>query len=137
MIDNFGESGYKINSLRLVMQAETYVHLGANKTGAEKGTMNDDLIIAAGLAFVAINLAIGRGNSNLIPFNANISFGKPGENTEPVVTNDFTAISPVISGKSPMPNQTQEEEIIKFAQTLMMPVVDSQMPAVIKKRSLL
>jgi hypothetical protein len=137
MIDNFGENGYKVKSMRLVMQAETYVHLGANKTGAEKGTMNDDLMIAAGLAFVGINLAISRGNSNLIPFNASVSFGRPGEHTEPVVTNDFTAVSPIVSGKAPMPNQNQEEELVRFCQTLMAPIVDSQMPSVVKKKKLL
>lgn len=137
MIDNFGENGFKIKSYRLVSQAETYVHLGTNKTGAEKGTMNDDLVMAAGLAFVGINMAISRENCSLIPFSASISFGKPGERPEHVTTNDFTAISPILSGKNPMPGQTQEEEMIKFSQSLMSPMMDSQMPSVVKKKNTL
>lgn len=137
MIDNFGEDGYKVKSHRLVSQAETYVHLGANKTGAEKGTMNDDLIIAAGLAFVGINLAVSRGNSNLIPFNAHINFGRPQTKQEIITTNDFTAVGPMATGKTPMPHQTQEEEIMRFSQTLLSPSLDSHMPRVVQKRKLL
>jgi len=134
MIDNLGEGGYKIKSNRLVTQAETYVHLGPNKTGAEKGTMNDDLIISAGLAFVGTNMAVSGQNNNLLPFNANVNFGAPGN--EIVETTDFTAISPIMSAKEPMPGQTQEEEIMRFSQTLMAPIIDSQMPSVVEKKKL-
>jgi hypothetical protein len=132
MIDNLGEGGYKIKSNRLVRQAETYVHLGANRTGAEKGTMNDDLVIAAGLAFVGVGLAIGRGDSNLLPFNPNLYFGKPGD--EPVTTNDFKAVGPMMSGSDPSPEQTQEMEIQQFTATLLAPITDSNIPAVVSKK---
>ena len=136
MIDNLGENGFIIHSNRLVTQAETYVHLGGNRTGAEKGTMNDDLIISAGLAFVGTNMAVSSKNNTLLPFNANVNFGMPQPGQEVIQTNDFVAICPIGSTKEPMPGQTQDEEMQRFAQTLLAPITDSQMPSVTQKKTL-
>lgn len=136
LIDNLGEGGYKIKSSRLVMQAETYIHLGPIKTGTEKG-MNDDLMIASGLAFVGINMAVCAEGNALIPyasFKANMNFGTP-EESDIVKVTDFKAMFPVGLNKQQNIQETQEQEIQRFAQTLMAPITDSQMPSVRVKKT--
>jgi hypothetical protein len=132
MTDYFGETGLLIKSRRLVTQAETYVHLSGTKTGAEKGSMNDDLVLASALAFIGINLAISRENSNLVPFlagNMNISSGPK----ESVVTNDYSAVTPIGSRPVDEYQQSIDSELGAFTNTLMAPFVDSR-PAVREKK---
>lgn len=135
LIDKLGDSGFRIKSHRLVTQAETYVHLSANKTGAEKGTMNDDLVVASGLAFVGVNLAVSRENCSLLPFtSASMNFSKPSDDQEPITTHDFNALNPIGTNDTPMSEQTKEEEIRRFSNSLIVPMTDRQMKPVTKKK---
>jgi len=70
LIDNLGENGYCIYSHRCRKQLETYVHLGGGRTGAETGSMNDDLPIALSLAFVGAEMAATQSNVLLLPYVA-------------------------------------------------------------------
>jgi len=135
MIDHLGENGFKIKSHRLIQQAETYVYLSSSKTGAEKGVgMNDDLIIAAGLAFIGINLAISRENCNLLPLtSSSMNFNRP-LLTEPVIVHDFNAVGPVGIRTAPSLYQTQEEELNRFTQSLIVPFTDQSAKAVVEKK---
>jgi len=137
LIDNLGEGGYKVKSHRLIIQAETYIHLGPNRTGAEKGSMNDDLMIASGLAFVGINMSICAENSAMVPFSslkASMNFGAPDPNIDVAKTTDYRAMFPMGVGKGQTIQETQEQEIQRFAQSLMVPVTDSQLPSVVVKK---
>jgi hypothetical protein len=134
MIDNLGETGYRIKSYRLAKQAETYVRLGLNKTGAEKG-MNDDLIIAAGLAFVGNNLAVSRESGSLLPFKTDINLNMPGSQQLDISQiKDFSVVAPVIIGSDSMPQEDQAMELNKFTASLVVPMTDRTMKTVSTQR---
>ena len=70
-------NGYKIYSRRLLKQANIYVRKkdrsgrDTNITEAEEGPGNhDDLVIAAGLAFLGINDAAGQSSHGLLPMTS-------------------------------------------------------------------
>ena len=52
LINCLDQEGYYIKSQRVYKQAQTYVYLSPIKTGAEKGSGNDDIIIGLGLALM-------------------------------------------------------------------------------------
>jgi len=70
LIDGLGDDGYTIYSNRIYKEAMIYVQLTGKKTGAEPGPgNNDDLVMATGMALVAIPDVLRRGNQNLVPFH--------------------------------------------------------------------
>jgi hypothetical protein len=125
LIDNLGRTdGFVIKSRRLVSQAETYIHLGGSKTGAEKGSMNDDLVLATGLALIGVNLAVKNRNNTLIPFlssQAGPVLRAPGQQheQEEIGHKDNKALMPVLGARQdPTPQETQQDAINRFSQTL-------------------
>lgn len=125
LIDNLGRDGFEIKSMRLSKQLETYVHLGAGRTGAEKGSMNDDMVIAAGLAFIGMNWAVSSNNSLLVPYLTNGSVHMKRGNIEEIST-DFSAPAPIISRAHGNVEETADMEIQRFTNSLLSPISDSQ-----------
>ena len=70
IIDNFGKDGFIVYSYRLYKELCIYIHMAGGKTGNEPGIGNtDDLVIASGLALVALNDAIvSNSRGILMPF---------------------------------------------------------------------
>jgi len=70
LIDGLGEGGYTIYSSRFHKEAMIYVQLTPTKTGAEPGPgNNDDLILSAALALIAIGDVIKAGGQTLLPYH--------------------------------------------------------------------
>ena len=70
LIDGLGQDGYTIYSTRFHKEATIYVQLTPTRTGAEPGPgNNDDLVIAGGLALVAIGDVIRKSGHTLVPYH--------------------------------------------------------------------
>ena len=68
LCDNIGRDRMLVKSNRLAKELTIYVHLKSGKTGAEPGKgNNDDLVMAAGLVFVGMNLAGMTDLTALVP----------------------------------------------------------------------
>lgn len=90
------DDGYKIYSIRLLKQLQTYVRKrdrtgrDTNKTEAEDGSGNhDDLVIACALAFVGTSDAFMTDSGNLIPVGSGGGFGNQ---TGPTIFSDSTQV---------------------------------------------
>ncbi|MBD3407227.1 MAG: hypothetical protein GF411_13995 [Candidatus Lokiarchaeota archaeon] len=123
LIDNLGPDGYNIYSHRLCQQIETYVHLGAGKTGAEKGTLNDDLPIASGLAFIGADQAVVRGNNILLPLISDVNsitnkYTTQRNNDGPKVIKDHNALQPVGTKQEPDRNTDIQKQVTEFTTNL-------------------
>lgn len=71
LADNIGKDRMLIKSNRLAKELTIYVHLKNGKTGAEPGKgNNDDLVMAAGMALVGMNLATMSGGVPLMPIRS-------------------------------------------------------------------
>jgi len=90
------DDGYKIYSVRLLKQLQTYVRKrdrtgrDTNKTEAEDGSGNhDDLVIACALAFVGTSDAFMTDSGNLIPVGSGGGFGNQ---TGPTIFSDSSQV---------------------------------------------
>lgn len=125
LLDSLGRNGATIKSNRFLKQAHTYIHLGKDKTGTQKGTANDDLVIATGLALIGSEFAMSRGNSLLVPFNPHVNLSKPHAQKQVIDNSDYRVILPKGTSQTHTKEQTIDTEIKKFTQNLIAPQTDS------------
>lgn len=129
LIDGLGRDGVLIKSNRLLKQCHTYIHLGQSKTGTEKGSVNDDLVIACGLAMIGGEFSASNGNSFLVPFNPNITLNKPNtQKPQPQQHNDYNVLIPHGRKQEPSKQESIDNELKQFTNTIITPQTDSMIP---------
>lgn len=107
-----------IHSHRLFKQITTYVHLKANKTGAEPGIGNyDDLVLALGCAMVAVESVVGGDPMMFVESDGTGPvLTDPTLVVEQVLAGSRDAMLPLVSGGEDLP--PVENELLKFTQQL-------------------
>ena len=123
MTDNIGTENVLFRSSRLSQQANTFIHLSGGRTGNEPGTNNnDDLMISAGLACLAIADAMETPDG-LIPTSSQAI--EAGANEKITLTMDeimrkggHTLMYPIVMGDEPSVDMTMEQELLKFTMQL-------------------
>ncbi len=119
MTDNMGTDHVLFRSSRLVKQANSFIHLGGGRTGNEPGSNNnDDLMIAGGLACLAIEDALATPDG-LIPTSSQaveeFSSEKITVTMEEILQRGgHTLMYPVIMSEDPSVEMTMEQELLKF-----------------------
>lgn len=113
--DNIGMDGFKVHSPRLYKQLMIYINKGGGRTGNESGAGNrDDIVLAGGLGFLAINDATQNNTGLLIPFRANNLAPKLSSPNE--ISKDNRLLLPVGSNKNE--NSKQEDRRNNIASEL-------------------
>ena len=123
MTDNMGTDNVLFRSSRLVKQANSFIHLGGGRTGNEPGSNNnDDLMIAGGLACIAIQDAMATPDG-LIPTSSQaveeFSHEKINITMDEILQKGgHTLMYPLIMTDDPSIEMTTEQEMLKFAMQL-------------------
>lgn len=120
MTDNIGTDNILFRSNRLLKQANSFIHLGGGRTGNEPGTNNnDDLMIASGLACIAIPDALETPDG-LIPTSSqaveDFSHEKINVTMDEILKKGgHSLMYPIIMSEEPTVEMTMEQEMLKFA----------------------